>query len=213
MDSTPISEHLLIRVNCPACGKLIAINFSYGYCYDCKKPFPKKLLEEVGFDFTRLQEPPTPEINMDTQDNWADRSTPTTQISKSLTPTSTRHIPTGNPTSPQTSNPDVTMISPSSQIQKTPQNDFQIVSPKKAAKKPRTEENFKINTENSYSHLQEESDRPPKSIATISLVIKENFNLILQDITRRYPEIENHFQRAHLFMLSGFNVKCKVFSC
>ncbi|KAF8792090.1 hypothetical protein HNY73_003736 [Argiope bruennichi] len=133
---------------------------------------------------------------MDTQDNWANRSTPTTQISKSLAPTSTSHIPTENPISPQTPNPDVSMISPSSQIQKIPQNDFQIVSPKKAAKKPRTEENFKITTENSYSHLQEESDRPPKSIAPISLVIKENYNLILQEIMRRYPETENHFQRA-----------------
>ncbi|XP_055932741.1 uncharacterized protein LOC129962771 [Argiope bruennichi] len=65
-------------------------------------------------------------------------------------------------------------------------------------KKPRTEENFKISTENSYSHLQEESDRPPKSIAPISLVIQENFNQILQEIMRKHPETENHFQRGFI---------------
>ncbi|KAF8766587.1 hypothetical protein HNY73_019636 [Argiope bruennichi] len=121
-------DNLTRQVKCPACGKLTLAHFGRGLCLSCNEPLPKKLLEEIGFDFSKLQKTPTPEINMDTtQDNstnWADRTTPTNRISNSLTPTSARHIPTENPNSPPTSNPDVTMISPSSQIQKTPKTTF-----------------------------------------------------------------------------------------
>ncbi|KAF8787144.1 hypothetical protein HNY73_008771 [Argiope bruennichi] len=139
--------------------------------------------------------------------NFANRSTPsTTSNSRSSTPTSTRQIPTENPRSPQPSpqipNSDLNMESPISQKQKNFQDDFQPVPSKKAAKKPRTEENFKLSTENAFSHLLEESDKTSKTPETISLgkrdELSKSSNILYSIISTSDAEEELHREWRNL---------------
>ncbi|KAF8786740.1 hypothetical protein HNY73_008419 [Argiope bruennichi] len=144
----PYTEQHLLQVNCPACGKLIPVHFSRGMLSLQATISKEKLLEEVGFDFTRLQETPKPETNMDTQDNWANRSTPTTQFSKSLAPTSTSISRLKIPFLLKTPNQMHNDFSFIPDTKKSPKNDFQMSAQKSSQKAPH-EENFKITTENS----------------------------------------------------------------
>ncbi|KAF8768410.1 hypothetical protein HNY73_021233 [Argiope bruennichi] len=170
-DSDAEFARLRRKANCPACGRSTLISFGKGHCLECHAPLPKS-------------------------------TTTTASNSRSSTPILTRQVPIESRRSPQPSpqipNSEINMVSPISQKQKNSQDNFQPVPSKKAAKKPRTEENFKFSTENAFSHLQEETDKTSKTPATISLVIKENYNLILQEIMKNHPETENNFQNGYI---------------
>ncbi|GBO15612.1 hypothetical protein AVEN_28286-1 [Araneus ventricosus] len=85
--------------------------------------------------------------------------------------------------------------------EKTADDDFQLVSPRKAAGETHQEkEAMPVKTANMFKQLAEETIQKDatKRVPEINLKIIENCNLILKEITQQFPKTENRLRRDYI---------------
>ncbi|GBO20205.1 hypothetical protein AVEN_174435-1 [Araneus ventricosus] len=84
------------------------------------------------------------------------------------------------------------------------EKDFQIVSPRKAAKIRKTNEKSEISTDIKFKELMEIDNDKDKTVETkiqipaINLKMDADYNLTLQEINRMYPDTENKLVKGFI---------------
>ncbi|GBO01340.1 hypothetical protein AVEN_70009-1 [Araneus ventricosus] len=100
----------------------------------------------------------------------------------------------------------------------TPNNDFKLVSPKKAAKPQYEEAKTVIKTSNRFLHLMDVTekdslnDSPKISIPAINIKLTEDYNLTVQKISRNFPETIIKYDRGYIrISLFSLDEREKIF--